>query len=101
MPGQKSGTSWNGRTSIGRVVAAVAFSAHVRAASRSGDVDDPEPADVFLPLEVGTVGDHDVAFAAAHHRAGRRVVQPAGEHPGTGGLELGLERVQVRRRLAP
>ena len=35
---QKGGTSWNGRTSIGSVVAAAALRPHTSAASRSGAV---------------------------------------------------------------
>ena len=35
---QKGGTSWNGRTSIGSVVAAAALRPHASAASRSGAV---------------------------------------------------------------
>src|SRR5512132_2888617 len=60
-----------------------------------GGLDDGEPADVLLALGEGPVGGEDLAAAGPHHRGRARRVQPAGEHPGPGRLELLVHRVQV------
>src|SRR5512132_1764482 len=54
-----------------------------------------ELADVLLALGEGPVGGEDLAAAGPHHRGRARRVQPAGEHPGPGRLELLVHRVQV------
>src|SRR5262245_44369860 len=53
-----------------------------------GSLEDPEAADVFLALEVRTVGDQQLLSAQAHHRGGARRVQAPAEDPGTGALQL-------------
>ena len=58
-----------------------------------GGLDDPEAAELLLGLGERTVGGDDLAALAADHRGGGRRVQAAGEHPGAGRLQLGVEGV--------
>jgi hypothetical protein len=60
-----------------------------------GGVDDVDPADVLLPLEVRTVGDEYVSFPHPDDGRGGRRVQSRGEHPDAGGPHLVVERGEV------
>src|SRR5580700_9774531 len=58
-------------------------------------LDDPEAADVLFGLCEGPVrGDHSTIFHT-HHRGSAAVMEPTGEDPGTSGLHLRVERIDV------
>src|SRR6476661_1010044 len=64
-----------------------------------GGVDDPEPADVLLGLEVGPVGDHRGLARAVDDGRGRGLLEATGEQPVAVGLELVVEGTRRGERL--
>src|SRR5207248_1777921 len=60
-----------------------------------GSFDDREAAQVFLAFGERAVGHQHVAVLDPHHGRGGRRMQAPGEHPGTRGLHLGVERVEL------
>ena len=85
---QSPGSPWNGRTSIGRVVARASRRPQSRAASRSGARTMVNPPMCSLPSANGPVGDEHLAVGDPHHGGRARRVQPAGEHPRPGLAQL-------------
>src|SRR6516162_3682308 len=55
--------------------------------------DHPEPADVLLALGERPVGHQHLAVGDPDHGRGARGMQAAGEHPGPGGLDVGVQGV--------
>src|SRR5215471_7774826 len=55
-----------------------------------GGLDDPEPAQLLLGLRERPVGRDHLAALRADDRGGGRRVEPAGEHPGPGRLDLSV-----------
>ena len=60
-----------------------------------GRLDDPEAAEVLLGLGERAVGHHGVAFGRVHDRRDVGRFEAAAEHPLTGRLDLGVERVDL------
>jgi hypothetical protein len=60
-----------------------------------GRLDDREPAEVLLALDVRTVGREHLVLLQLHHSGRARRVQAPGEHPGAGRPELCIHGLDV------
>ena len=91
----RSYSAWNGRTSTGPMQAADALAAQRERGVEVGGLDDPEAAEVLLRLGERAVGDDGLAVLRVHDGCDLGRFEAAAEHPLAGGLDLGVERVDL------